>query len=567
MGETLMWKIAQQDFARSENIARALNLHPVIAQVMINRGIEDRTHIHNFLNPSLHHLPDPFLLPFMEEAVLRIIRAIDEKEKIVLYGDFDTDGVTSVALLHKFFKEVGIDAGYFIPNRMEHGYGLSLKTLKHLDDDIDLLITVDTGSRDDETIERLVSSGADVIITDHHQIDSPPKGALAVVNPKLPFSKYPFSDLSGCGVAFCLVMAVRKRMRELGMLKKEPNLKDMMGLVALSTIADVVPLIGVNRVFVKVGLDVIMERKNPGIIALMEASGITGVLTSEHVAYRMSPRINAAGRVDDAGLALKLLLSDEDAQCRDFASALNRLNSQRQGLENRILQDAKKRLLKVDTSAMSSIVLHHDEWHLGVMGIAASRLSDQFKLPTAIISREGKYLRGSVRSALGVNLMEVLNGCVSSLIRFGGHVQAAGITLEPEKLTLFEEMFENMCSKHIPDVREDVLTIDKVLEPEQIDGALLNEIGRLEPFGEGNREPIFAMKGAQIASKRIVGENHLKLVVKSNDRHFDAIGFGLGDMLDQIPSSADVAFTLQFNTWQGVKSIQLKLADILLQKK
>ncbi|MFH1654956.1 MAG: single-stranded-DNA-specific exonuclease RecJ [Pseudomonadota bacterium] len=552
------WSIVAENSQKQKKLSDSLNINPIIARLLVNRGIVAPDEARTFLNPSLSNIPNPFLLPDMEKAVARIVQAIEAGERIAVFGDFDADGICSTALLFRFFKKIGVHVETIIPHRIEHGYGLNLELITK--NKPQLVITVDTGSNDEKVIGKAKKAGIDIIVTDHHTIEQSPKSAIATVNPKLSTNKFPDDDLSGCGVAFCLIMALRKSLRELGKLKEEPNLKDLLDLVAMATIADMVPLTGTNRILTKIGMEVIAKGSNPGISALLEVSSTSHNPTSQDIAFRLAPRINAAGRLHDASIALKLLISEDPVECKNIADELNSLNSKRQQTEAKIISDAHE-ILK-NSKDNSGIVLHSEEWHLGVMGIAASKLANSYGTPVAIFAKDGDSWRGSVRSKADIDIMKVLGECSDLLIKFGGHKAAAGISIADENLELFKSRFDEICLKYFPENYEERLKIDALLNIDDITEKLIDDMDKMEPFGNSNPEPLFGLNNINVASVKVIKEKHLKLNLKGATNHIEAIGFGFGHLASTIGENTSIAFRPEFNTWQGVRSVQLRVREV-----
>jgi single-stranded-DNA-specific exonuclease len=561
------WSIASPDPSLQQELSSALGVHPITAQIMINRGVECAEDGRVHLMPALKSLPDPFLLPDMSVAVDRIARAIRDKENIAIYGDYDVDGITSSALMVCFFRMLGVDVRVYIPNRLREGYGLSVDAINKLKEQgIDLVITVDNGTRSVSEVGIAKDLGLDVVVTDHHEVEGPLPEAIAVVNPKRPESEYPHRDLAGCGVAFALTMALRKKLRDEGLLPDpEPNLKDYLDLVAIGTIADIVPLVGVNRTLTKFGINRMMENPRPGVKSLLKVGGLDPArgLSSGQIAFRIAPRINAAGRMGEAYPALECLIADDQGQADALTGELDRANAERQRVEERILNEA----LKDDGFKMAekghAVVVASPRWHPGVVGIVASKLAETTKKPSAVIACSGGIGKGSVRTSAGVNVMGALSRAADMLDRFGGHEQAAGFTIDVRRIDEFRERFSSACAEFASQKEGPVLSVDAEVDASNIDDRLVYEISQLGPYGTGNPEPVLCCGDLKVEDASIVGSNHLRLKVSDGRTYFSAIGFGMADLIPDLKSDSLIAFVPQHNEWNGNVSIQLKIKGIL----
>lgn len=563
------WSLARADDARRREFNSALGIHPITAQILINRGVMDLDAARTYMSPGLDLLPDPYMLPDMEIAVERVLEAIDRNERIAVYGDYDVDGITSAALLIYFFRSLGIEIDVHIPHRVTEGYGLNVDALSALKArGVDLVITVDNGTRNVSEINIAREIGLDVVVTDHHEIRDGLPNAIAVINPKRPDSSYPDRELAGCGVAFSFVMALRKRLRERGMLPNpEPNLKDHLDLVAIGTIADIVPLQGVNRTLAKFGLEQLPTTSKPGVRALMEVSGLADVtkgVRAGHIGFRIAPRINATGRMGDAYPSLECLIADDEERARELALFLERANSERQVLEERIVGEAIEQLdAQVPELKASAVVVASPKWHQGVVGIVASKLAKETGRPCAVIACAGGVGKGSVRTAGGVDVVEALGQAVDLLDRYGGHTQAAGFTIDVRCIDDFRLRFNEACLQQ--DAVRDAasLAVDATVTADLIDEQLVDEIMNLEPYGAGNPEPLLCTDELRVVESSVVGGSHLKLRMAAGDRSFNAIGFNMGDSIASLEEYPLIAFVPQFNTWRGTTTIQLKIRAFL----
>lgn len=567
------WVVCEKNPSLQQAIAKTCNLSPLTAQVLINRGLKTAAEVETFLNPKLKDLPNPFLLPDMDKAVRRIVQAIVKKENIAIYGDYDVDGITSTALLSTFFKEVGVAVRAHIPDRIKEGYGLQAAVLEKLKrEGIDLVISADCGTKSHAALARAKEIGLDVIVTDHHEWDGKPLPAFAFVNPhaqKVPGGnkKVPgtfWVELAGCGVAFFLIIALRQRLREEKFFTiGEPNLKQYLDLVALATVADLAPLTGLNRILVSLGLKELKETKKPGLIALKEAAGLKEdkALVSSDIGFRLGPRINAGGRIAKGSLGLDLLCCEDLERAKNLAKILDQCNQERQSLQEKHLAEALKQA--EEKKSNKGLVVFSPEWHPGIIGLVASRLTEAFYRPTIAFCLEGEFARGSARSIPGINIVEVLEKCSEFLEQFGGHAQAAGLTLRWDRLKKFEAHLENLLSQQIQsDLFSPTLSIDAEISLSEINPKLLNELESLRPFGIGNPEPVFASAAIDLKNPRVVGRNHLRLTLLQNGTGLAAIGFNFKAKLPLTSAKAQAAFVPEWNEYQGEKTIQLKIKDL-----
>lgn len=539
----------------------------MLAQILLNRGIENPEIAHSFLNPSLEEIPNPFLMKDMEKAVLCLEEALHTKRKTVIYGDYDVDGTTGSSLLYLFLKELGAEVDVYIPHRVQEGYGLNLKALEHLKSQkYELVVTVDNGIASVTEAERAREIGLDLVIIDHHQVPPQVPFARAILNPKQIGCEYPYKELAAVGVVFQFCLALRNHLRQKSFFatRQEPNLKKYLDLVTLGTIADMVPLTGLNRILVKKGLEVLTNSKNIGVQALKEVSGLKGEISPGQVGFRLGPRINAAGRLDSAKLGFDLLTTSDVNQARILARKLDEANRERQNLQEQIVKEASEKIEKGnDLKNKKSILVFDSSWHVGVIGIVASKLVERFHLPTLVGTQEGEEVRCSGRSIAGLNLYEALCESAPYLKKFGGHKQAAGLHFEVGKKDDFWQAFDQAVRKQLFS-EEDFLPqirFDAELDPAEIKDSLIEELQTLEPFGQGNPEPVFWSNRYQLKTQKIVGEKHLKLVLEAQNHSFDAIGFGMGELQVPVFSSLECLFTCEFNEWQGNKKIQLRLLD------
>lgn len=560
------WILSPQDNSLARRIAETHSLSPILAQILVNRSLTDDEKIQHFLKPSFRQLPDPSLMKGMDAALSRLVRAVRQKEKITIYGDYDVDGTTATALLVSFFQAMGAAVDYYIPHRLREGYSLNAEALQKIKQKgTQVIITVDNGISAVQEAEVAQSLGLDLIITDHHEPPPQLPQALAILNPRQNDDYFPAKELAGVGVAFYLMMALRRALREDGVSNdSELNLKQFLDLVALGTVADMAPLVGVNRILVREGLQLMSQTPRLGLRALMQVAGVDGEVSAGQIGFRLGPRINAAGRLDDASLGVRLLLSQDREECERLASELNQANEQRQRLEDQIVEEATAQIEREQIhNHYRSLVLKGDDWHPGVVGIVASRLVEKYHLPSIVLTRDHKGLKGSARSIRNFNLVEALQECADLLEKFGGHRYAAGLSCAPEKFARLVLRFDEIVRHAL--CEEDFLPslkIDAESDLSAIDAKFLEELKHLEPLGLGNPEPLLALRGVKVQQSRVVGEKHLKLQVEHQQRRFGAIGFRLAEKMPPIGSSVDLAFSPEWNEWNGQKDIQLRISDL-----
>ena len=555
------WHIKPKDTAAQKRLAECLSISPIAAQLLINRNINSPKDAEGFLNPSLLSLHDPFLMKGMKPAVSRIKKAIKNKEPIMVYGDYDVDGISATALLILVLTGMGSDVKYYIPNRLEEGYGLNSKALWHIHKKgIKLLITVDCGITALSEIEELNRLGIDTIVTDHHNPADKVPDAYAVLDPLQKDCAYPDKNLSGTGVAFKLASALIGRGDNL--------LYEHLDLVCLGTVADVVPLIGENRVLVKNGLDVLTHTKKAGLKALVESSYLKGKdITSHYVGFILGPRINAAGRLGSPEFSIKLLLTNDYEEAKRLAALLGEENKNRQKMEEAVLKQAMARIEReVDFKQDRVIVLEDEGWHQGVIGIVASRIVEKFYRPTIMISMDGSEGKGSCRSIKNFHLFEVLNECSSLLKSYGGHSYAAGLTLHRNRLFEFKNKINAIAQDRI--LTEDLipaLDIDIEMPLSSLTNELITELDKLSPFGLGNPKPVFSSRNLSIKTPpQLLRRDSVKMWVTDGRVTAEAIGFNVADSLpsDPLNQKIDLAYSCNLNTYKGITSLQLQLKDL-----
>lgn len=566
---TTQWRLFEGDKDIQDMLIRELRLHRIVSCILMSRHILTPDDANKYLNPSLNNLHNPFLMKDMQKAVQRLIKAIYHREKIVVYGDYDADGVTSVVVLLKFLMEIGHDASYYIPDRITEGYGLNNPAIDRMKaDDVKLIVTVDCGISDHEQISYARTLGIDTIVLDHHEVPNSLPDAVAIIDQNRKECAFPFKHLAAVGIVFNFLIALRGKLRNEGFweTRKYPNLREYLDLVALGTIGDICPLIDENRIFTKIGLDLITEGKRVGLQALKEICGIdTQVIDSGKASFCLIPRINAAGRVALAKEAVQLLLTDNIDDARRIAQSLEHYNRRRQTMEraifNEILEEIK---INLEPKNVRSLVFSSDKWHPGVIGIVASKLVDRFNRPTILISIKDGIGKGSGRSIANFNIYLGLKKCDSLLLSYGGHRYAAGISIKEEDIKEFSRMLEENISKEI-NLSEFVsqTNIDAMCNLNDINHELISQIGRLAPFGSGNPEPVLCVKNITLTSQSVVGNNHLWMRLTGDGVSYNSIWFNKGYLIDFLPGSdIDIAFTPHINSWNGAYDIQLKMKDM-----
>ncbi|MDI9570032.1 MAG: single-stranded-DNA-specific exonuclease RecJ [Pseudomonadota bacterium] len=564
------WRFAPGKEDITRELARELGILPVISKILMSRDIQNLDDARRFLFPSLNDLHNPFLMRDMKKAVQRVIQAIARKEKVVVFGDYDADGITSTAVLLRFLRPLLPEIDYYIPDRIAEGYGLNRNAIDVLQRrGVGLIITVDCGVSDREEVQYALTRGMDTIILDHHEVPEELPPAAAVINPHRRDCPFPFKDLAGVGIAFNFIICLRGRLREAGFWTKRnyPNLKEYLDLVALGTIGDISPLVDENRIFTKIGLELITEERRVGLKALKEICGIeTQAIDSNRASFCLIPRINAAGRVGSPAAAVRLLLTDDLDDARELARLLDGYNRQRQAMERSILEEILAEIDQtMDPLSRSALVFASSNWHPGVIGIVAARLVDRFYRPAMLISLNNGIGKGSGRSILDFNIYQGLKKCDSLLLSYGGHQYAAGISIREEHIGDFRRLLEKV-------IREDVqpgnmisqTAIDAQCQLRDVNHELLNQMTMLAPFGSRNPEPILCVRNVNVAATNVVGNNHLRLRLHGDGVSCNGIWFSKGHLARHLTSgtTSDIAFTPQFNHWNGISEIQLKMRDI-----
>ena len=541
------WEFYEENNEKIIEIAKKHNISELLTKILVNRGITDDKEIDTFLNPTRNDFYDPYLMPDMEKAVERIIKAINNQEKVMIYGDYDVDGITSITVLKKFLEERGLKTGHYIPNRLEEGYGLNENAIRSIaEQKYTLMITVDCGISGIEEVDLANQLGIETIITDHHeQLENLPN-AYAIINAKRKDSQYPFRGLAGCGAVFKLIQAISIRLK----LEEKEFLK-YLDIVCVGTISDIVPLVDENRVIAKLGLKLVAQTRNIGLRELILQSGYKKI-DSNTISFGVAPRINACGRMGYQEEALDLFLTNNIEEARKITARLNSYNLERQTKEKDIFEQAIKELEKEDIKNLSTIVLSGDNWHHGVIGIVASKLTEKFYKPTILICFEDNIGKGSGRSLPGFDLHEALVESSTYLEKYGGHEMAVGLSLKKEKYNDFKLAFEEIAkSKNIQQIIP-VIKIDSIITAKDVNKKTIEELEMLEPFGEKNKNPIFVYKNLKIDSIRALSEGkHLKLTLKDDNLLINAIGFNLGHLSEEylIGDKIDIAGNLEINKY------------------
>lgn len=560
------WIIEENTDNRTiEQLSKELNVNKIISSMLVKRGIKTFNQAKDFFRPNINQLHDPFLMKDMNEAVNRILQAIENKEPMMIFGDYDVDGTSSVALLSSFLKDIGAKLSTYIPDRNNEGYGISLKAIDLAEKNKEtLIIALDCGIKANDQVQYALKKEIDFIICDHHNPSNQLPNAYAILNPKRKDCKYPFKELCGCGVGFKLIQAINQRKG----LEME-NIIHYLDLVAVAIAADIVPLIGENRILTYVGLQVINSNPRLGLHCLLQNNNKKEFNVGDLMFY-VGPRINAAGRMDHASLALELLLEKELDKGEKLAEKIEELNIQRREIEKNITEQALKKIDNENKLNSNSTVVFENSWNKGVIGIVASRLIEKHYKPTIVFckSKDGN-LTGSARSIKDVDLYKILEKCKANILKFGGHKYAAGLTIEENDYASFKESFEKAVGDYINNkLPENEIRIESKIELSSITPKFFRILNQFEPFGPGNRRPIFLSEHLSLkGGLNKIGKNreHLKLSVsQESDKTFSAIGFWLSEKATSISSNStfSMLYTIDENTWNGITTIQLKIKDI-----
>ncbi len=565
------WRLSEVDPAVQVRLSSELGLPPILSQILTSRDILEIDDAKRFLSPSLADLHNPFLMKDMRTGVNRVVRALRNRESIVVYGDYDADGITSVVILLKFLRLLDPSVSYHIPDRIGEGYSLNRAAIDRFKNrGVNLIVTVDCGISDLEEVAYASSLGIDTIILDHHEVPASLPAAVAVINPHRADCPFPFKDLAAVGIAFNFLIALRGVLREEGFWNDRtyPNLRQSLDLVALGTIGDISPLVDENRIFAKIGMELVTEGRRAGIRALKEVCGIESqVVESTKASFNLIPRINAAGRVASPREAVDLLLTEDMNAARLLARQLDAYNRRRQDIEREILAEILREIEStIDHENARSLVFASTRWHPGVIGIVASRLVDRYYRPAILISLKDGIGKGSGRSIADFDIYRGLQRCDSLLLSFGGHRFAAGISIREENIPDFRDLLESVIQEETQasDMVSQTL-IDAECRLQDITHGLLSQIEALAPYGACNPEPVLCVRNVNVVSPSVVGNNHLRMRINASGVHCNSIWFSKGHYLETITGlPVDIAFTPQINTWNGLSDIQLKMHDVAI---
>ncbi len=566
------WQLLSPDRNRVDHLSKFLNCGDVLATILVNRNIVSTVEAERFLSPSLRDLRPPFAIKDMDRAADRIVTAIFNHEKILIFGDYDVDGITATVLYYEFLRSIGASVSYYIPHRIKEGYGLQTHHIHEtaVSNRIELIITADCGISSHHAVLAANQIGIDVIVTDHHNVPETLPTAYAVVNPKRPDCTAGFEHLAGVGVAFNLLICIRRHLREKRFWKprQEPNLKQLSDLVALGTVADQVPLLKENRILTKIGFEQIKSGNRPGIFALIKVSGRMETVDTDAIAFRLAPRLNAPGRLEHAKTAVELLTADTVESAAQLASTLNHMNMERRITEKNIIVEIEDYLANNPKLLnKNTLVLSNPKWHEGVLGIVASRLVDKLFCPVILISTKGDVGKGSARSIAGLDIYQAIKACESRLDTYGGHAMAAGLRIQKNNIERFQDDFETIIQEQINTTYDQpTQPIDYLLDLNHISTDLLDALDTLKPFGSGNPEPVFMAKDIKVLSQKIVGKNHRQMILQqdanSTAKRFRAIEFNV-DPLNIIDERIEkMAFHLRWNYWNGDKIVQIVIGEI-----
>ena len=561
------WKILTPDKQKSDLLQQSLKISPVICNILVQRGIETFDQSKKYFRPELTDLHDPWLMKDMDKAVERIIGAISNKEKVLVFGDYDVDGTTSVACMYRFLKKIHSDLDFYIPHRYREGYGVSKAGIDHAKENgFTLIISLDCGIKSTDLIAYAKQLGIDFIVCDHHLPDEELPPAVAILNPKQKDCNYPYKELCGCGVGFKLITALAPQFD-----LSDEDVYESLDLVATAIAADIVPITGENRILAYYGLKKANEATNNGIKALSFLSDLKKELHINNLVFIIAPRVNAAGRMDDAKKAVQMFIADSYDEALHFAEMLHSDNTDRKEADGNITGEA---LTLINENGewleRKSTVVYKSHWHKGVVGIVASRLIEHYYRPTIVLTQSGEFAAGSARSVPGFNLYEAVHACREHLIGYGGHFAAAGLTLEIDKIEAFRNKFEEIVSATIhPELLIPEIVIDAEINFSDIQWSFYNILQQMEPFGPENLRPVFVVKKVwNTGYSKIVKEEHIKFSLKQNNTVFTGIGFKMSDKfhLLQMNKPIDVVFKIDENEWNGNKTMQLRVIDLRISE-
>lgn len=562
------WVLQQAASDDWRQIQRELQIHPVTAQILWNRGQRDVDSAKKFLEPSLSDMHDPFTMKDMMNGVAEVLKAIERGDRIAIHGDYDVDGVSSVAVLYGFLRDIGANVTYYIPTRDQDGYGVNPDTVRMLHaDGVGLLITTDCGISNVEEVKLANDLGMRCIIVDHHTIPPELPPARAILNPLQVDCDFPFKHLAAVGVTFNFVVAIRAELRKRGVFKvvPEPDLKRYLDLVALGTVADVMPLVDENRMFVRLGLEVLAKRRRAGVSALMDQAAVSiGPVDARTISYRLAPRINAAGRMGDASICVELLTTREYKRAVKLATSLEEFNAARQDEERGILEEAFEQAQEQADKDHRILVIYGEKWHRGVLGIVASRVMEQFHRPAILMGVEEGVARGSARSIEGINLVDAFKRVHELLSTYGGHSLAAGLSLKADRLETFTDRMQDAVQAVLGDgpMPRPRLALDGLLDFADIDAKLVKEFHKLGPFGSGNPEPILLSKHSVASNVRVVSDKHLRARFRDSSGTIEGFGFGLGESKDVLKDPVAVAFVPRQFKGHGKPRLEIQLRNV-----
>ena len=553
------WEYYEVEEEKINELADKYKLNKLLARILINKGINKKEDIEKFLRPTRKDFHNPFLMPDMEIAVDRILKSIARKEKIMIYGDYDADGITSITVLKTFLEERGIEVGSYIPNRLDEGYGLNKEAIKKIyDDGYRLMITVDCGISGIEEIEYANSLGMETIVTDHHETAETLPNAIAIVDAKRKDNKYPFNQLAGVGVVFKLIQAISLKLE----LEEKEYLK-YLDIVCIGTISDIVPLIDENRVIAKLGLKLVAQTRNIGLKVLLNLIGFKNI-DSNAISFGIAPRINACGRMGDEQVALNLFLSKDLKQAKELAIKLNEYNIERQTIEKNIFDDVINEI-EQNEKGKTCIIVGKEGWHHGIIGIVASKVTETYFKPSILICFDKEEGKGSGRSIPGFDLHKALMKCGTYLEKFGGHAMAVGVTVQKSNFSRFKQELEKYAKDNEVNKIVPIIKADSLIELKDIDIESVKSLSELEPYGEANKMPLFILKNLKINSIRTLSDGkHLKITLKDDNTLINTIGFNMGKLANEflLDDKVDIIGNLDVNQYNGIENIQIILKDI-----
>jgi single-stranded-DNA-specific exonuclease len=561
------WKLLSADEIKINSLHSALKINKTICKILVQRGIDDFDRAKNYFRPSLEQLHSPWLMKDMDKATDRIQTAFNNKEKILVFGDYDVDGTTSVASMYSFLKLCYNEIDYYIPHRYKEGYGVSKAGIDYAaEKNISLIIALDCGIKSIDLINYAKTLNIDFIVCDHHLPDEILPNAYAILNPKQPNCNYPYKELCGCGVGFKLMQALSEKLN----LNNDSYLQ-FLDLVTTAIAADIVPITGENRILAFWGIKKVNEHPNIGIKTLIQLAGIEKKISINNLVFVVAPRINAAGRMDEAKKAVQLFIESDTNKAMEYAEMLQADNLERRQADTSITEAALEQInSSTEMLNKNTTVVFNPNWHKGVVGIVASRLIEHFYRPTIVLTQNGNLISGSARSVVGFNLYEAIHSCNTYLLNYGGHFAAAGLTLLPEHLENFKNEFEKVVSATItPDLLIPEIVIDAEINFEEINFSFYNIIAQMEPFGPENMKPVFVTRRVQNTGySKVVKNEHLKISVTQNKIQFSGIGFQMADKYTVLESNKpiDIVYTLDINEWNGEQTLQLKLIDLKLSE-